>query len=103
MIFLQPQFRNDQGEILNVVNTKGKAVGYLSYMFREQGDLYILGQLEDEGEKQNFLDITSHFVDGLKQSVIGEESEPYVYIHLGGETMNLSKDKQEEEDQTEED
>lgn len=102
MIYLQPQFRNDQGEILNVVNMKGKAVGYLSYMFKDQGDLYVLGQLEEEGEKQNFLDLTSHFVDGLKQSVIGDEKEPYVYIHLGGETMNLSKDQEDQEDETEE-
>lgn len=105
MIFLEPQFRNEHGEILNVVNGKGKAVGYLSYMFKEQGDLYVLGQLEDEGEKQNFLDVTTHFIDGLKQSVNGnEEAEPYVYIHLGGECLNLKgeqeKSKQEESDET---
>lgn len=103
MIFLEPQFRNDHGEILNVVNMKGKAVGYLSYMYKDQGDLYVLGQLEDEGEKQNFLDLTTHFVNGLKQSVIGdEEAEPYVYIHMGGETMNLAKDQKEKESQSEE-
>ena len=98
MIFLEPQFRNEHGEILNVVNTKGKAVGYLSYMYKDEGDLYILGQLEDEGEKQNFLDVTSHFITGLKQSVVGkEESEPYVYIHLGGEVLNLGKEKDKKE------
>lgn len=100
MIFLEPQFRNEHGEILNVVNGKGKAVGYLSYMFKEQGDLYVLGQLEDEGEKQNFLDVTTHFIDGLKQSVNGsQEAEPYVYIHLGGESLNLKNDQ--ENDKTE--
>lgn len=87
---------------MNVVNTKGKAVGYLSYMFKDQGDLYVLGQLEDEGEKQNFLDVTSHFVEGLKQSVSGEELQPYVYIHLGGETMNLGSDQEEKEESEEE-
>ena len=71
-------------------------------MFKDQGDLYVLGQLEDEGEKQNFLDLTTHFVDGLKQSVI-EDKEPYVYIHLGGETMNLEKAKNEEDEEDEED
>lgn len=105
MIFLEPQFRNEHGEILNVVNTKGKAVGYLSYMYKDQGDLYVLGQLEDEGEKQNFLDITTHFITGLKQAVVGnEEAEPYVYIHLGGEVLNLGKesDKKETADEEEE-
>ena len=92
MIFLEPQFRNDNGEILNVVNSEGNAVGYLSYMFKDEGDLYILGQLEEEGEKQNFLDVTSHFIDGLRQSVVGDHTaEPYVYIHLGGEMVQLEK------------
>lgn len=97
MIFLEPQFRNEHGEILNVVNAKGKAVGYLSYMYKDQGDLYVLGQLEDEGEKQNFLDVTTHFISGLKQAVVGgEETEPYVYIHLGGEVLNLGNSEEKE-------
>jgi hypothetical protein len=96
MIYLQPQFRNEHGEILNVVNGKGEAIGYLSYLYKEQGDLYILGQLEEEGEKQNFLDITTHFIDGLKESIMdGEETEPFVYIHLGGQALHIEKDKEE--------
>ncbi|MEW9669109.1 hypothetical protein [Ammoniphilus sp. 3BR4] len=103
MIFLEPQFRNEHGEILNVVNAKGKAVGYLSYMYKDQGDLYVLGQLEDEGEKQNFLDVTTHFIDGLKQSVIGnEETDPYVYIHLGGEVLKVEKSEEKDAEKTEE-
>ncbi|WP_164985056.1 hypothetical protein [Ammoniphilus sp. CFH 90114] len=105
MIFLEPQFRNEHGEILNVINTKGKAVGYLSYMYKDQGDLYVLGQLEDEGEKQNFLDITTHFIGGLKQSIAGkEDAEPYVYIHLGGEVLKLgnSEEKASEKEEEEE-
>ncbi|RKD26816.1 hypothetical protein BEP19_16610 [Ammoniphilus oxalaticus] len=99
MIYLQPQFRNDQGEILNVVNTKGKAVGYLSYMYREQGDLYVLGQLDDEGEKQNFLDVTTHFIDGLRQSVVSEDAvDPYVCIYVGGQTLDLEETEKEEDE-----
>lgn len=97
MIFLQPQFRNDQGEILNVVNAKGKAVGYLSYMYKDQGDLFVLGQLEDEGEKQNFLDVATHFIDGLRQSVIEEEDEPYVCIYVGGRPLMFDRDEEDDE------
>ncbi|HJV45530.1 MAG TPA: hypothetical protein VJ824_07370 [Bacillota bacterium] len=96
MIYLEPQFRNDSGEILNVVDGKGNAVGYLSYLYQTNGDLYILGQLEEEGEKQNFLDVTTHFINGLKQSVISNaETDPYVYIHMGGEVIKLEETEEE--------
>ncbi|MBP1933748.1 hypothetical protein [Ammoniphilus resinae] len=98
MIYLEPQFRNEHGEILNVIDMKGKAVGYLSYMYKEGGDIYILGQLDEEGEKQNFLDITTHYINGLKQSVAGDSShEPYVYINMGGETLKFDGEQDQEE------
>jgi hypothetical protein len=84
---------------LNVVNTQGEAIGYLSYMFKDEEDLYILGQLEEEGEKQNFLDITNHFIDGLKQSILqNKDTEPYVYIHLGGKVLKLEQEEEKEKE-----
>ncbi|GEN35697.1 hypothetical protein [Aneurinibacillus danicus] len=92
MLFFKPEFQNKQGEILNVVDANGKAVGYIAYLYKEDKELYIMGQLEEEGEKQNFIDITSHFIDGLKKAILGDgEKEPNIYIHLGGELMNLYK------------
>lgn len=98
MIFLEPQFRNESGEILNVVDGKGNAVGYLSYLYKDNGDVYILGQLEEEGEKQNFLDVTTHFISGLKQSISpGGEAQPYVYIHMGGEVLKLDEEGEQKD------
>lgn len=92
MIFLQPEFRNQQGEIINLVDTNGKAVGYIAYMYKGENDLYIMGQLENAGEKQNFIDITSKFIDGLKKSILGKgEKEPNLFIHLGGEQIDIDK------------
>ncbi|KKI92651.1 hypothetical protein WQ54_08550 [Bacillus sp. SA1-12] len=98
MIFFQPEFRNHQGEILNVVDTKGKAIGYIAYLYKDDKDLYIMGQLDNPGEKQNFIDITSKYIDGLKKSILGDgENEPNLFIHLGGELIDIDKDNQEEQ------
>ena len=96
MIFLQPEFCNQQGEIINLVDTNGKAVGYIAYMYKGENDLYVMGQLDNEGEKQNFIDITSKFIDGLKKSILGNgEKEPNIFIHLGGEAIEIYKDEEE--------
>ncbi|MBD1379978.1 hypothetical protein [Metabacillus arenae] len=97
MIFFQPEFRTEQGEIINVVDTNGKAVGYLAYLYKDEKDLYIMGQLDNPGEKQNFIDMTSNYIDGLKKSILGNgENEPNLFIHLGGEAMDIDKTKDEE-------
>ncbi|MGM0875642.1 MAG: hypothetical protein ACQEWV_12755 [Bacillota bacterium] len=90
MIFFQPEFRNQQGEIINLVDPNGKAVGYIAYLYKGDNDLYIMGQLDNAGEKQNFIDITSKFIDGLKKSILGNgEKEPKLFIHLGGEQIDI--------------
>jgi hypothetical protein len=97
LIFLQPEFRNQQGEIINLVDTNGKAVGYIAYMYKGENDLYVMGQLDNAGEKQNFVDITSKFIDGLKKSILGDgDKEPNIFIHLGGKAINIDKDEDEE-------
>jgi hypothetical protein len=97
LIFLQPEFCNQQGEIINLVDTNGKAVGYIAYMYKGENDLYVMGQLDNAGEKQNFVDITSKFIDGLKKSILGDgDKEPNIFIHLGGEAIDIDKDDEEE-------
>ncbi|MCF6092828.1 hypothetical protein L1765_02305 [Microaerobacter geothermalis] len=91
MLYLEPQFHHHQGEILNIVNQEGNAVGYLCLLYREKDEAYVIGQLDDAGEKQNFLDIVSHYSNGIKQATGGKE-EPYLYIHVGGERLSLEPD-----------
>lgn len=98
MLFFKPEFQNQQGEILNVVDASGKAVGYIAYLYKEGKELYVMGQLNEEGEKQNFIDIVTHFIDGLKKAILGEgETEPNIYIHLGGQLIELHKKDNNEE------
>ena len=97
MIYFQPEFRNQQGEIINVIDAKGKAVGYIAYMYNGE-DLYVMGQLDNEGEKQNYLDITSRYIEGLKKSILLDgEKEPNLFIHLGGEEINYNQEEQDKE------
>lgn len=95
MLYLQPQFRNTSGEILNVVSQDGKMLGYLTYIYKEHDDLYVLGHLDDVGEKQNYIDVIAKYVSGLK-AVCGMEKDPYVRIHCGGDPIQLTKSEEDE-------
>lgn len=94
MIYLQPQFRTSSGEILNVVSTEGQMMGYLLYLYREEKDLYVLGHLDNVGEKQNFTDILVRFISGLKDAC-GTKDDPFVHITCGGEVLELVPKNQE--------
>jgi hypothetical protein len=94
MLYLQPQFRSTSGEILNVVSQDGKMLGYLMYIYKEDDDLYVLGHLDDVGEKQNYIDVIGKYVSGLKD-VCGVKKDPYVRIHCGGDPIQLSKKEDE--------
>jgi hypothetical protein len=96
MLYLQPQFRSTSSEILNVVSQDGKMSGYLLYIFKDNDDLYVLGHLDDVGEKQNYIDLIGKYVSGLKD-VCGVKKDPYVRIHCGGEPIQLSDKKEESE------
>jgi hypothetical protein len=97
LLYFQPEFRNQQGEIINVVDSHGKAIGYLAYLYKGEDDLYIMGQLDNPGEKQNFIDITSKYIDGLKKSILGNgEKEPNLCIHLGGEAIDIDNNCDEQ-------
>lgn len=95
MIFLQPQFRTSTGEILNVTSSKDETIGFLLYLFKEDGDLYILGHLDEIGEKQNFLDIVEKYVTGLKDSC-GAKNDPYIRLHCGGEEVQFKEENKEQ-------
>lgn len=97
LLFFQPEFRNPQGEIINLVDTNGKAVGYMAYLYKEEKNLYIMGQLDDIGEKQNYIDLVTKYIDGLKTSILGEgENEPNLLIHLGGEIIDIDKEHKDD-------
>lgn len=94
MLYLQPQFRTNSGEIFNVVSSKGKMLGYLLYLYKEDSDLYVLGHLDDQGEKQNYIDIISHFIRGLKE-VCGVQEDPFLKVYCGGELIQLEEEENE--------
>ncbi|MGC4376233.1 hypothetical protein WD019_04730 [Fictibacillus sp. Mic-4] len=95
MLFFKPEFRNHEGEIINVVDLQNNAVGFISFLYKENQELYIFGQLNDEGEKQNFIDIVSHYIDGLKIAILGNsDKEPNIYLHSGGNPIELDKEKE---------
>jgi hypothetical protein len=96
VIYFQPQFRTNSGEILNVVSNTGQLLGYLLYMYKENDDLYVLGQLDEVGEKQNYIDLIKKFISGLKDST-GVKKDPFVRVTCGGEEIKLDQKEEEKE------
>jgi hypothetical protein len=96
LIYLQPQFRTPTGEILNVVSNNGDLLGYLLYMYKDQGDIYVLGHLDEVGEKQNYIDLVSRFVSGLKESC-GVKQDPFMRIQCGGEELDFENSKKQQD------
>lgn len=90
LLFLKPRFRTESAEILNVVTNEDRTLGHLVYIYQSNGDLYVLGHLQDIGEKQNFIDISLKFVAGLKEAC-GANEDPCVYMYCGGEMIDLQK------------
>lgn len=91
MIYFQPQFRTNSGEILNIVSTDGQMMGYLLYLYRENNELYVLGHLDNIGERQNYTDMLVKFISGLKDAC-GIKENPYVHITCGGEMIELEQE-----------
>ncbi|WP_025027729.1 hypothetical protein [Caldalkalibacillus mannanilyticus] len=98
MIYLQPQYRTTSGEILNVISNNGQQLGYLVYLFKDKEDLYILGHLDEVGEKQNYIDLIIRFISGLKDAC-GTKEDPFVRIQCGGEQIDLQKMMKEQENE----
>lgn len=92
MIYLQPQFKTPSSEILNVMNSAGEPLGYLSYHYKEDDDIYVLGQLEDVAEQQNYKEIVTQYIAGLK-SACSVDQDPYVLIHCGGMALDFSEEE----------
>jgi hypothetical protein len=97
MLYFTPEFIGESGQIINVVNQKGKAVGYLAVLLNAKKDrFYIFGHLTDRGEKENYIDIVSHYATGLKKAY-SNETEPYISLYIGEDTIELEHTDSEEE------
>lgn len=92
-IYFSPELINEQAQIINIVNEKQAAVGFLCIV-KDNKKMYIFGNLEEIGVREDFKDLIKPYIQGM--SKINPEFDLFSYITTGGEMLDL-KEKQKEE------
>ncbi|WP_186577326.1 hypothetical protein [Aquibacillus kalidii] len=90
-IYFSPEFLREDAQVLNVVDDKNKAVGYIAFLM-EQKKMYVYGQLEDEGVEADFKDLVEPYLQGLAK--LKPDLEVYSYLTVGGKKVDVSSEKE---------
>ncbi|MBM7572288.1 hypothetical protein [Aquibacillus albus] len=85
-IYFSPEFLKEDAQVLNIVDDKNNAVGYMAFLMQEK-KMYVYGQLEEEGVFQDFKDLVKPYLDGL--SKIKPDLEVYSYLAVGGKKVEI--------------
>lgn len=92
-IYFAPELIKQEAQVLNIVNSKQKAVGYLTFIF-DQKKMYVYGHLEDQGVKEDFKDLVKPYIQGMKKAK--PELDIFSYINVGGEKLDIGSDSESE-------
>ncbi|GAE28286.1 hypothetical protein JCM9140_4500 [Halalkalibacter wakoensis JCM 9140] len=95
-IYFSPEFLKEDAQVLNVVTDANKPVGYMAFLMEEEKKkMYVYGQLEEEGVYEDFKDLVTPYLDGLKK--LKPELEVYSYLSVGGKKVELGGESKKEE------
>jgi hypothetical protein len=93
-IFLSPEVIKPECQILNIVNTNQKAVGYVTFLFDEK-KMYVHGVCEEEGVIEDFKDILKPYIQGMSKSK--PDLDVYSYISICGKKLDISAESEEDD------
>ncbi|WP_407269863.1 hypothetical protein [Radiobacillus sp. PE A8.2] len=85
-IYFSPEFFKEDAQVLNIVDDKNKAVGYMAFLTEGQ-KMYVYGQLQEEGVFEDFKDLVKPYLAGL--SKVKPELEVYSYLTVGGKKVEI--------------
>ncbi|MBS4197780.1 hypothetical protein [Lederbergia citri] len=91
-IYFSPEIMTQHYQLLNVVDSKNKAVGNLAVLFDEK-KLYIYGILEEEGVGADFKDLVTPYVKGIAKA--NPEADIYSCLYVGCKKIELLEEEQE--------
>ncbi|MDT8861645.1 hypothetical protein N0O92_15610 [Alkalihalobacillus sp. MEB130] len=95
-IYFSPEFLKEDAQVLNVVTDDNKPVGYMAFLMEEEKKkMYVYGQLQEEGVYEDFKDLVTPYLDGLKK--LKPELEVYSYLSVGGKKVELGEEGKKEE------
>lgn len=90
-IYFSPEVLTHHFHILNVVDSRDKAVGNVALLFHEK-KLYVYGILEEEGVCEDFKDLLRPYLKGLAHAV--ENVEVYACLYVGCKKIQLNEEEQ---------
>ncbi|SEN25367.1 hypothetical protein SAMN05192533_110179 [Mesobacillus persicus] len=91
-IYFSPEVITPQFQVLNVVDTKNKAVGNVAFLFDEK-KLFVYGILEEEGVGEDFKDLVTPYIKGLAKAKPGLDILSCLYV--GCKKITLKDQKEE--------
>ena len=94
-IFLSPEVVKPECQIINIVNSSQKAIGYITFLFDEK-KMYVYGLCEEEGVSEDFRDLIKPYIQGMGKAK--PELDVYSYISVGGEKLDIATDEKEKEE-----
>lgn len=99
-LYLVPEMRVPNGEIINVIGKEEKPVGFLSVLFDKEDDrMYVYGCLKELGVEVEFIDVIEPYIRGLSESL--KIKEVSAYVCKGGKERQLFCDDEEKEKKSE--
>lgn len=90
-IYFSPEVITPQFQVLNVVDSKNKAVGNVAFLFDEK-KLFVYGILEEEGVGADFKDLVTPYVKGLAKAKPGLDIFSCLYV--GCKKIKLTEEEE---------
>ncbi|MCU9593949.1 hypothetical protein OEV82_05720 [Caldibacillus thermolactis] len=94
-IFFSPEVMHQSFQILNVVDSKEKAVGNVAFMFDEK-KIYVYGIVEEEGVTENFRSIVQPYIKGIASA--HPELEVYSCLYVGCKKISINTEEDDKKD-----
>ncbi|WP_331490651.1 hypothetical protein [Aquibacillus rhizosphaerae] len=91
-IYFSPEFLKQDAQVLNIVNDKNKAVGYMAFLMEEK-KMYVYGQLEEAGVEEDFKDLVEPYLQGLTK--LKPDLDVFSYLSVGGKKVEVQAENEE--------
>ncbi|MDG5789558.1 hypothetical protein QA612_19035 [Evansella sp. AB-P1] len=92
-LFFSPELIKSDAQVLNIITNNNKAVGYLAFLMEEEKmKMYVYGQLEEEGVREDFKDLVKPYIQGLLK--VNPDFEVYSYLSVGGTKVEFESEKE---------
>ncbi|QOR65146.1 hypothetical protein IM538_15060 [Cytobacillus suaedae] len=89
-IFFSPELVTPECQVLNIVDLKDKAVGYVAFLFDEK-KMYVYGHCEEEGVSEDYKDLVTHFIQGMSKAK--SDLDVFSYLSVAGKKIDIKLEK----------